>query len=66
MLSWRGRVDGSAGNGRFLIELLLNDARIARGASSKAALNQQVVQFDKCCYRHARCADFHASASDRI
>lgn len=65
MLSWRGR-DGSAGNGRFLIDLLLNDARIVRGASSKAALNQQSVQFDKCRHRHTRCADLHASASDRI
>jgi hypothetical protein len=29
MLSWRGAVDGSAGLGRFVILLLLEDVRIA-------------------------------------
>jgi hypothetical protein len=43
MLSWRGAADGSAGVGRRLIMFLLDDGRIAQGASSETALDQQVM-----------------------
>ena len=66
MLSWRGAVDGSAGVGRFLILLLLDDVRIVPGASSETALDQQVMQVNQRRYRHARRADRHSGAGDRI
>ncbi len=46
--------------------LLLDDARIVLGASSKTALNQQVMQLEERRYRHARRADLHSGAGDRI
>jgi hypothetical protein len=39
MLSWRGLVTGGAGAGRFLMLLLLDDVRIALGASSETAFD---------------------------
>jgi hypothetical protein len=44
MLSWRGGADGSAGVGRFLIMLLLDDVRIVPGASPETAFDQQPMQ----------------------
>jgi hypothetical protein len=40
MLSWRGAAGDSAGVGRFLIMVLLDDGRIAQGALSKTMLDQ--------------------------
>jgi hypothetical protein len=47
MLSWCGARDGSAGGGRFLILLLLDDVRIVLGASPETALDQQVMQVNQ-------------------
>ncbi|HUH06778.1 MAG TPA: hypothetical protein VML96_03120 [Egibacteraceae bacterium] len=66
MLSWRGAVDGSAGGDGFLIMLLLDDGRIAPGASSETVLDQQLMQLSECRHRHARRADLHAGAGDRV
>jgi hypothetical protein len=66
MLSWRGAVDGSAGVGGVLMLLLLDDSRIVPGASSETAFGQQVMQINQRPYRHARRADLHSGAGDRI
>jgi len=46
--------------------LLLDDLRIVLGASPETALDQQMMQLDKCRYRRSRCADLHAGTSNRI
>jgi hypothetical protein len=46
MLSWRGAAGSSAGVGRLLILLLLDDDRIVPGASSETALDQQLMQLN--------------------
>jgi hypothetical protein len=66
MLSWRGAGDGSVDVGRFLILLLLDDVRIVPGASPESALDQQVMQVNQRRHRHARRADRHCGAGDRI
>jgi hypothetical protein len=67
MLSWRGAVAGGAGAGRFLMLLLLDDVRIAPGASSETAFDQQMMKVEQRRYRHAWRADYrHAGADDRI
>jgi hypothetical protein len=66
MLSWRGAVAG-ADAGRFLMLLLLDDVRIAPGASSETAFDQQMMKVEQRRYRHAWRADRrHAGADDRI
>jgi hypothetical protein len=66
MLSWREAAGGSAGVGRLLILLLLNDDRIAQGASSETALDQQLMQLNQCRDRDARCAQCHSGAGGGI
>jgi hypothetical protein len=66
MLSWRGARDGSAGAGRFLILLLLDDVRIVPGASPETALDQQVMQVNQRIHCHARRADRHSGTGDGI
>jgi hypothetical protein len=67
MLSCRGVADGDGMDiGGFLMLLLLNDAGIARGASPKTAVHQQMMQIDKRRDRDARRPDLHAGARDRI
>ena len=66
MLSWCGAAGGSAGVGRLLILLLLDDDRIVPGASSETAPDQQVMQLNQCRQRHARRAEPHPGAGDRI
>jgi hypothetical protein len=62
-----GAVAGAAGASRFLMLLLLDDVRIAPGASSESAFDQQMIKVDQRRYRHARRADRrHAGAYDRI
>jgi hypothetical protein len=46
MLSWRGAVAG-ADAGSFLILLLLDDVRIAPGASSETAFDQQMMKVEQ-------------------
>jgi hypothetical protein len=55
-----------AGVRRLLILLLLDDGRIALGASSETALDQQMMQLDQRRYRHTRRAERHSSAHGRI
>ena len=66
MLSWRGSADGSAGGGRLLILLLLDDGPIVRGASSETALDQEPMQLHQCRHRDARRAERHPHASGWI
>ncbi len=66
MLSWRGAAGGSAGVGRLLILLPLDDCRIVPGASSESALDQQAMQLNQRGYRHARRPKPHSSAGDGI
>jgi hypothetical protein len=66
MLSWRGAANGSAGVGRLLISLLLDDGRIVQAASSETALDQQMMQVNQRRDRHARRADRHPGAAGRI
>jgi hypothetical protein len=66
MLSWRGASGGSAGVGRLLISVLLDDGRIARRASSETALDQQLMELGQTRYRNARRAEPHPGAGDRI
>jgi hypothetical protein len=66
MLSWRGGVVGSDAIGRGDIMLLQDDDRIVRGASPGTALSQQVMEIDQRGHRHARRADGHSGAGDRI
>jgi len=66
MLSWR-RAVGGADEGRFLMLLLLDDVRIAPGASSETAFDQQMMKVEQRRYRHAWLANRrHAGADDRI
>jgi hypothetical protein len=46
MLSWRGAA-GRGRIGRLLISLLLDDPRIAQGASSETTLDQQLMQLSQ-------------------
>ena len=67
MLSWRGASDGGVGVDGFLIMLLQGDGRIAPGASSETAFDQQMMKVEQRRYRHAWRADRrHAGADDRI
>jgi hypothetical protein len=66
MLSWRGAANGSAGVGRLLISLLLDDGRIVQAASSETALDQQVMQLNQPRYRHARRPEPCPGAGGRI
>ena len=70
MLSWRGATDGAGvvgtDFGELLILLLLDDARIAKGASSKTALDQQLMQIAQRSDIDARRANLHAGAGGRI
>ena len=66
MLSWRGAAGSSAGVGRLLILLLLDDDRIVPGASSETALDQQLMQLNQRRYPDARRAEPHSGAGDRI
>jgi hypothetical protein len=66
MLSWRGAAGSSAGVGRLLILLPLDDDRIVPGASSETALDQQVMQLNQRRYRDARRAEPHSGAGDGI
>lgn len=66
MLSWRGVVDGGAGLGGFAMMLLLGDVRTAPGASPGTTLDQQLVEVSQRRHRHARRAELHPSAGDRI
>jgi hypothetical protein len=66
MLSWRGAADGSAGVGRLLILLLLDDGRIVQGASSETALDQQLMQLNQRRHCHARRAERHSGAGGGI
>jgi len=65
MLSWRGAVAG-ADAGRFLMLLLLDDVRIAPGASSETAFDQQMMKVDQRRHCYARRADRHACAGDGV
>ena len=66
MLSWRGAAGSSAGVGRLLILLPLDDDRIVPGASSETALDQQVMQLNQRRYRDARHAEPHSGAGRGI
>jgi hypothetical protein len=66
MLSWRKAMGGGAGIGRFFILPLQDDSRIVPGASSKTALDQQMMQLNQRRYSHARRADLHSDADGRI
>ena len=66
MLSWRGVVDGGAGLGRFAMMLLLGVVRTAPGASPGTTLDQQLVQVGERRHRHARRAELHPGAGDRV
>jgi hypothetical protein len=67
MLSWRGAVTGGVGAGRFLMLLLLDDVRIAPGASSETAFDQQMMKVEQRRYRHAWRADRrHAGAGHGV
>jgi hypothetical protein len=66
MLSWRGVVDGGAGLGRFAMMLLPGDVRTAPGASPGTTLDQQTVQISQRRHRHARRAELHPGAGDRV
>jgi hypothetical protein len=47
MLSWRGAADSTAGAREFFMLLLLDDDRIVPRASSKTALDQQLMQLSQ-------------------
>jgi hypothetical protein len=49
-----------------LIAILLDDVGAVHGASSETLRDQQVVQIRQGCERHARRADLHLGADDRI
>jgi hypothetical protein len=66
MLSWRGAAGSSAGVGRRLILLPLDDGRIVPGASSETTLDQQVMQLNQRRYRDARRTEAHSGAGDGI
>jgi hypothetical protein len=66
MLSWRGVVDGGAGLGGFAMMLLPGDVRTAPGASPGTTLDQQLVQVGERRHRHARRAEPHPGAGDRV
>ena len=66
MLSWRGVVDGGAGLGGFAMVLLPGDVRTAPGASPGTTLDQQLVQVSERRHRHARRAEPHPGAGDRV
>ena len=66
MLSWRGVVDGGAGLGGFAMMLLLGDVRTAPGASPGTTLDQQLVEVTQGCHRHARRAELHPGAGNRV
>jgi len=66
MLSWRGVVDGDAGLGRFAMMLLPGDVRTAPGASPGTTLDQQMMQVGEGRHRHARGAELHPGAGDRV
>ena len=66
MLSWRGVVAGGAGLGGFPMMLLLDDVRIALGASSETTLDQQLVQVSECRHRHTRWAKLHPDTSNGV
>jgi hypothetical protein len=66
MLNWRGAANGSAGVGRLLISLLLDDGRFVQAASSETALDQQLMQVDQRRCRHARHPEPHPGAGGRI
>ena len=65
MLSWCG-AGGSAGLGRLLILLLLDDDLTVPGASSESALDQQLMQLNQRRYSDAGRAEGHSRAGDRI
>jgi hypothetical protein len=66
MLSWRGVVDGGAGFGGFAMMLLPGDVRTAPGASPGTTLDQQMMQVGEGRHRHARRAELHPGAGDRV
>jgi len=66
MLSWRGAADGSAGVGRFLMSLPMDDVWIVPGASSETAFDQQMMKIDQRRHCYARRADRHACAGDGV
>jgi hypothetical protein len=47
MLSWRGAADSTGGAGEFFMLLLLDNDRIVPGASSKTALDHQLMQLSQ-------------------
>ena len=59
-------MDGGAGLGGFAMMLLLGDVRTAPGASSETTLDQQLVEVSEGRHRHARRAELHPSAGDRV
>jgi hypothetical protein len=59
-------VIGGEAIGRDDIMLLQDDDRIVWGASPGTALSQQVMEIDQRGHRHARRADGHSGAGDRI
>jgi hypothetical protein len=64
MLSWRGTRDGCGGDG--LILPLPNGVRAVRGASSETLGKEELMQVGQRGECHARSADHHAGAGDRI
>jgi hypothetical protein len=66
MLSWRGAADGSAGVGRFLMLLPMDDVWIVPRASSETAFDQQMMKVDQRRHCYARRADRHAGAGDGV
>ena len=66
MLSWRGVVDGGAGLGGFAMMLLLDGVRTVPGASPGTTLDQQLVEVSEGRHRHARRAELHPGAGDRV
>ena len=59
-------MDGGAGLGGFAMMLLLGDVRTAPGASPGTTLDQQLAEVSERCHRHARRAEFHPGAGDRV
>ena len=66
MLSWRADVGGGAGLGGFAMMLLPGGVRTAPGALPGTTLDQQMVQVGEGRHRHARRAELHPGAGDRV
>jgi hypothetical protein len=71
MLSWRGAIDGARRSdttvfGRWFTLRLLDDVRFVRRAFSKTAFAEKSMQVDQRRRAHARRADLHATAGNRI